>query len=283
MAVLDQLERDGFSEVESRLAHYILEHADEVVHLTIAELARASFTSKATVVRLCHKLGLGGYRELKVELAAALERRRSARRDIDPDYPFGRDADTAEVVARIAQLTHEAVDAAYGALDVRTVHEVAQWIRQANTVFVFAQGDTQITSEGFLNLLLKLGVRGMLAGRRAEEVSVAHAAQPGDVALFVTYGGALLDEDATRRVLPVLRERGCRIVAVTAAPRDSVWVDRTVAFPQRERLLGKMATFYSQTCIRYILNCLYAAVFALDYAQSAAAKDSVDGVPTSER
>lgn len=280
MAVFDELERGGFSDTESRLARYIVDHAAEVTHGSIGQLAQATYTSNATIIRLCHKLGVSGFRELKVELAAALEKRRVARHEVDADYPFASTADTAEALARIAQLTKEAVDGAYAALDPGVVDEVARWIRTARNVYAFAHGDTQLTAEAFLNLLLKLGIHGTVAGRYGEEASVANAAEAGDVAFFVTYGGTLLDGSMARRVLPLLRERGCKTVLITAAPRPSLWIDRTISFPLRERVAGKMATFYSQACIRYVLNCLYAAVYALDYAGSTEVKNSADGVRT---
>lgn len=58
MALIDKLERQqDLTEAERELALYILSHADEVTGMGISELAERSFTSNATIVRLCRKLG----------------------------------------------------------------------------------------------------------------------------------------------------------------------------------------------------------------------------------
>ena len=97
MAVLEVLEReDGFTDIEADLARYICANADEVCRMTISDLAKASFTSNATIVRLCRKVGVKGYRDLRVELAADLEKRRQwcerlsriVGKDLTEDFSF---------------------------------------------------------------------------------------------------------------------------------------------------------------------------------------------------
>lgn len=46
--------------------------------------------------------------------------------------------------------------------------------------------------------------------------------------------------------------------------------DCAIVVPCRESMGGpdKVATFYSQTCIRYVLECVYGTVFARSYEKS---------------
>lgn len=60
----------NFTNHEKNVANYILTHMDEIPDISAGELAKASLTSKATVVRLSQKLGLSGYQELKLKLIA---------------------------------------------------------------------------------------------------------------------------------------------------------------------------------------------------------------------
>ena len=281
MAVLEGLEaavRGGGSctDAEARIAAYALAHADEVIHASIADMAAATYSSNATIVRLCRKLGVSGFREFKIELASDLEKRRVARAHVDADYPVAPADRTADVLSSIAALTKEAVDAAYASVDPHDVDRAARFVRRARNVYLFAVGDSQITAESFLNLLVKIGVNGVVAGRHGEYGAVAHAARPGDVAFFISYSGGFLDRSVLRDVPATLRARRVATVLVSAAPEVPSWIDCALRFPMRERDAGKMATFYSQTCIRYLLNSVYAAVFALDYAGSLAAKSSLD-------
>ncbi|MEO6991381.1 MAG: MurR/RpiR family transcriptional regulator [Candidatus Baltobacteraceae bacterium] len=57
---------------EQRVADFILKHPEELIYLTVTELAERTQTSESTVVRLCQKIGYKGYQEFKIMLARDL-------------------------------------------------------------------------------------------------------------------------------------------------------------------------------------------------------------------
>lgn len=57
---------------EQRVADFILKHAEDLIYLTVTELAERTQTSESTVVRLCQKIGYKGYQEFKIMLARDL-------------------------------------------------------------------------------------------------------------------------------------------------------------------------------------------------------------------
>jgi DNA-binding MurR/RpiR family transcriptional regulator len=64
--------KSGFTESEKCIADYMLSHRKEVQQLTAEELAKETLTSKSSIVRLCKKLGISGYQELKKLLFAEI-------------------------------------------------------------------------------------------------------------------------------------------------------------------------------------------------------------------
>ena len=62
----------SLSSTERQIAQFILENPDETTTLTIRDLARRSFSSPSSVVRICRVIGFQGYKELEqcVELIA---------------------------------------------------------------------------------------------------------------------------------------------------------------------------------------------------------------------
>ena len=70
MSVLIKL-RDyrNLSAAENQVREYILKYPKKVLEYTVYELAKESFTSPATVVRLCKKIDIKGFARLKVLLA----------------------------------------------------------------------------------------------------------------------------------------------------------------------------------------------------------------------
>lgn len=53
-------ENSGFTDVENRIAEYILAHREDVPSMTIAQLGKAVSASNPAVIRLCRKCGAEG-------------------------------------------------------------------------------------------------------------------------------------------------------------------------------------------------------------------------------
>jgi DNA-binding MurR/RpiR family transcriptional regulator len=272
MAVLEVLEReDGFTDIEADLARYICANADEVCRMTISDLAKASFTSNATIVRLCRKVGVKGYRDLRVELAADLEKRRSQRANVDADHPFVAGQSVDDVISSVLTLKREALDTCYASIHSGEVERVARAIRDASQVYLYGNGDSEITAMAFANLLIKVGVRAVVANQFGESSSMARTARRGDVVIAVSYSGQILD--AMANVIPIYQERKCKLVLLSAA-KAPMGFNYSFRIPAKESGMGKVATFYSQTCFRFILECIYSEVFELDYEANQTRKDA---------
>ncbi len=69
-SIRQNYDRMGFA--EQKLADYLLTHTGEILGISISELAGRCSCGNATVVRFARRLGLNGYQELKVRLAAEI-------------------------------------------------------------------------------------------------------------------------------------------------------------------------------------------------------------------
>ena len=55
----------GLTQNERHLRDYILRYPEKVARMNTRELAQASFTSPAAVIRFCQKLGFKGLKDFK--------------------------------------------------------------------------------------------------------------------------------------------------------------------------------------------------------------------------
>ena len=89
MSIMTQLEFAlDFTHAEVEIAHYILNHGEDVLNLSIKELAKRTYTSPATIVRLCRKLGLEGYNDFKIKYSAELQYTLTKTKRIDVNFPL---------------------------------------------------------------------------------------------------------------------------------------------------------------------------------------------------
>lgn len=144
MAALDALRRmDGFTNAEKDLAHYILDHLDDVAQMNIGTLSEATYTSNATVVRLCRKLGLDGYRDFRIALARDVEADRASMLNVNPDFPFIEGEGTQQIIHSVANLTKQAVDACLGTITGHDVRKASRLIRGAKKVALYGVSSTR--------------------------------------------------------------------------------------------------------------------------------------------
>ena len=279
MTLIEALQRKHrFTTTEEMLADFVLAHPNEVVAMSASQLAKAAHTSNSAIVRFCSKLGIDGYRSFNVTLARELERRSAQRIDINPDEPFLDGASTQEVLDSVAMLTKQAIDAAHDTVRAQDIRTAARFVRLARRVVIYANGDTRISAIGFSNLMLKLGIVCSLGDQYGEATSMAYTLSPNDVALFVSYSGGLIDASAysLERELDIVRKSGCKTIFITSdetIEEHAGKADCVIVLPQSETRKGRIANYYSQTTIRYVLNCIYGEVFAHNWEGNIAARD----------
>ena len=58
----------------ARIAKYILENPEKVLHQSVAELGEFAGSGEASILRLCRQIGFSGFRDFKLALAAEIGR-----------------------------------------------------------------------------------------------------------------------------------------------------------------------------------------------------------------
>ena len=65
---LNELKRmNKLTSTEQGIVNYILTNPEELEKISSRQLAELTYTSPATVVRICQKLGFSGYSEFKIK------------------------------------------------------------------------------------------------------------------------------------------------------------------------------------------------------------------------
>lgn len=135
---------------ERKVADYIVANPQEVVRLNVTDLAERSGSSDATVIRMCKRLGYGGFYQMKLALAEELGR-----------YQMVGYMDTSENPGSAREviqcLTRDLLRIA-DLLDEEKVQRCADLICQSNRVFVSAVGNTIPVAMDFAFRLCRLGI-----------------------------------------------------------------------------------------------------------------------------
>lgn len=170
MSVIQLLKQpDHFTSTEKRLADYILNNLDHIAHLTITDLATATYTSHSAVIRLAKKLNFSGYKELKNALIKAALIHANQKMPVDNNFPFDATSSDQEVTTVLANLTKNTITEIAAQLNTPTFSAICDALLRAHKILIYGQGDSQITGRSFQNKLVKLNKVGLLAEEYREE------------------------------------------------------------------------------------------------------------------
>lgn len=245
----------SLSPAERRVAEVVLDDPRGSAALTIAALAARAETSQTTVLRLCRRLGLGGYPRLRLALA---EEGAAARRAAAETTDIRAEDDVDDVVAKVAALDTLAVDETAEVLDRLSLAEAAAAIAAAGRVDVYGSAASALVAADLQQKLHRIGLVAFAWSDPHLALPGASLLRRGDVAVGVSHSGTTAETvEALRRAAA----SGALTVAVTNDPGSPVaeaarLVLRTAA---RETELRSGATA-SRIAALTVVDCLYLLV-----------------------
>ena len=244
----------SLSPAEQRVARLVVADPAEAARRTITDLANAAETSEATVIRFCRSVGMDGYPQLRIRLAAEAARRIDPpdARVIGGDIPPG--ADLAQIIATIAFNDARAVEETAEQLDPAVCERIVEAISSAARVDIYGAGASGFVASDFQQKLHRIG-------RVAFSWPDVHAALTsaallgrGDVAIGISHTGTTIE---VVDVLEQARSRGATTVALTNFPRSPItgMADHVLTTAARETTYrsGAMASRLAQLTVVDVL------------------------------
>lgn len=191
-----------------RIGNAILANPLNIIHMTVTDLAEHTETSVATVVRFCQDIGLKGYADLKIRLAAeAVPAERGLHEDVAPTDP------PPTVLDKILHSTARALTQAAGNVDHDSFTTAVTALSATDRVLVVAAGTSSPVGQD-------AAYRFQLAGISADAPIDAHAQhvkarllQPGDVCLAISHTGQTRE---TLAAASASQQAGATTIALTS-------------------------------------------------------------------
>jgi DNA-binding MurR/RpiR family transcriptional regulator len=258
----------GLARAEQRVAKVVLDNPQVVAHRSITEVAEAAGTSETTVTRFCKAIGVGGYPELRIALAADTART-AARIDRDLGSDIAPTDDLSQVVGKVAFADARAVEETAEQLDIATLSAVVDAVAGAGRVDVYGVGASAFVAADLQQKLHRIGRVSFAWSDTHIMLTSAAVLSGGDVAVGISHTGATAD---TVEALRVAREHGATTVALTNFPRSPISevADHVLTTAARETTFrsGAMASRIAQLTV---IDCLFIGVAQkhLDSARNA--------------
>ncbi|HEY9575364.1 MAG TPA: MurR/RpiR family transcriptional regulator [Lachnospiraceae bacterium] len=212
LEIIQEKYNDVFA-AERKVADFILKEPNSVIHSTVAEVAKLSGVSNATVVRLCHHLGFKGYYQFRMLLAKDLGRFQE-----NNLMPTGVDGILTKYVKQIYEISKN--------LDEKMIFEVVDIIKKCSELHIIAAGNT-IPMALYMSFRLgRVGIKSTAGIASEYYMNSINLSSKEGVVLAISMSGE------TKQVIQgiqLAKEKGMETIAITGTwesslGRETKWV-----------------------------------------------------------
>ncbi|OQP05166.1 MurR/RpiR family transcriptional regulator [Geobacillus sp. 46C-IIa] len=178
---------------EKHVLYYIDGHVEQAKQLSLTAMAEKNNVSTTTIIRMCHKLGLEGFSELKYILKTI----------DDQAIPVGENT-----IERYKADMNQTLDS----LERKHVEEISQLIFEANRVLIVAVGLSKMIGEYFSKLLIQVNKPSSYVYESHIIDLLPNMIQPKDMVIFISSSG---ETKTIVQAAEKLRFKNVETVAIT--------------------------------------------------------------------
>lgn len=264
MLIRERLEKGNFSNSERTIVDFILEQKMKIQDMTTKEIAQATYTSPSTLIRIAHKMHFNGWNELKVAYLKETQYLETHFAHIDANLPFENNDTIMSIASKLATLKKESIDDTLSLVTHDELQKAVGIIRKSEGIRLFAVSNNGLITQEFAHRMGRIRKEVKVCALQGELVYQACLTPAKDCAIIVSYSG---ETPILGRVASALKANHIPLIAITNIGDNTVsrQADVVLRICTRERLYSKIATFSTDISIEYILDLLYACVFALHY------------------
>jgi DNA-binding MurR/RpiR family transcriptional regulator len=258
----------ALSAAEQRLGRAVLAEPAAVAATTITEFAACCATSRTSVTRFCRSIGLSGYAELRLALAAEAGR---MSQDLAPAWSEGTngiapEAPMDQVLGQLVAADIRALEDTAARIDIAAIEEAGRHLATARNIDVYGVSGSASMAMEFCRRLHRIGHRTNAWNEIHDALASAAQLTPEDVVLAISHTG---NTKEVVEATALAHDRGATTIVVTNSPRSRLAAIADLLLETSSREIsfrsGGLAGRHAQMLI---LDCLYIAVAQSTYAET---------------
>lgn len=203
----------SFSEVEHKIADYILLNSSEVENMTASILARSCGVSAASVIRFSKTIGFKGFNELKYYLKNVATKKYSIEEDIT------RFDDLKAITEKFTKINQNVIEETMQMMDLKALDKAIDSILDAKRILIAGEGGSGTICGSAYNLFLQLGLPCTVETDAFLQIMAANHLEKGDVMLAIIHSGRTIN---TIDSIKVAKENGATIIGIVGHEKSPI-------------------------------------------------------------
>ena len=260
-------ENKELSKNERILADYILKHPEDVLKMSSKDLGKECFVSTATVYRLCDKLGLSGFSDLKIKITSSLDDYRKSNEDFNFDFPVNQFQTHYEIIQKIKEDYEQTLNLTANLFSLDQLRLIASAMEKAQIIDVYTSAGNINFALNFQFQMQEIGIQVNVPIDEYQQRLIAASSNENHLAIIITFGGRGILSDILPRILHKVKTPIVLISSYDYTFKDFD-PDYQLYISSYENHYKKISSFSTRLSILYILDVLYTCYFKLDYQEN---------------
>lgn len=197
---------------EARVATLIIENPDDVIHMTVGEVAERAEAAESTTVRCCRTLGFKGFQDLKISLARETTSLSQYVYDqVDPGDAPG------DVLMKVMGFSAQVIRDASSGIDPQTFEDAVAILNEASQIVLIGFGASYLVARSARDQFASIGLSATAPEDSNLKTLRSRLIAPDACGLIISHTGATR---GSIRCADAMRARGATTIALTSFPRS---------------------------------------------------------------
>lgn len=256
------------SEKEKKIADYILNNPENIIHSTINDVAEDLNVADATVFRFCKRIGFKGFQAMKITLAAEI---------IEPIQQIHEEIsesdDERTVMEKVFQSNIHTLKSTLNLIDETAIEQAVDLLLNAGRVDFYGTGGSAVIAMDAYHKFIRTGIKVFTFMDSHFQIMSASQLTKHDVAVVISHSGTNKD---TINILKTAKRNGAKIIGITGYPKSPLAQNSDVVlYTSAEETEYRSEALSSRIAQLSLIDALYVNVMKLNKEK---AKKSLDKI-----
>lgn len=248
-----QVSYNQFTKTEKKIAEFVIKNTNQVLFMSITDLADACKVADASVHRFCRTMGLKGYQEFKMKLSLSMSPDEGSAKETQ-DSLLKLDS-LGFTLDKILQGHISALKETRLLIQEEEVEKTLRMMEEAKTIYFFGVGDSLLSAKEARNKFLRITNKVSCVDDPHMQAMTASMADEKDLIVIISYSGSTKDNV---HVAKIAKKSGAKVVGITRFLKSPLtsYTDTLLVCGSNEGPLdgGSMGAKLSQL---YIIDVLF--------------------------
>lgn len=238
---------------KKKIADYILENPEKIIHSTINELAEDLGVADATVFRFCKRIGFKGYQAMKIALASEV---------IEPIQQIHEEISENDSVKTVTEKVFKSnvrtLENTLEILNGHSIEKAVEFLLQANRVEFYGTGGSAVIAMDAFHKFVRTGIKAFSFVDSHFQLMSSSQLSENDVAVIISHSGTNKD---TINIMKTAKNNGAKTIGITGYPKSPIAQNADVAlFTSSEETEYRSEALSSRIGQLSLIDALYVNV-----------------------